>query len=610
MTRETKICQNCKSEFVIEPDDFQFYKRMSVPAPTWCPECRAVRRLIFWNEHNLFRNKDSLTGKGLFSGWPEEAPLKIYEHDYWWSDKWNPLDYGRDYDFSRPFFEQFKELYYSVPWPSRSIRGLINSDYSDKASYLKNCYLCFNAGNGEDCAYGVAFVGMRSSFDFYCTLSSELCYELYRVNNCYQVFFSEEAADCLNSWFLVDCTDCQNCFGCVSLSHKKYHIFNTPYTKEDHEKKLKEFNLGSYQSLLKIKKEFEEFRLHFPVKYIHSTPDCVNISGDYVYWSKNARHCYEVGGVENSKFIHNTSQYVKDSYDYSNWGENVELIYESVNCGDSCHNLKFCFDCWPACRDLEYSVNCHSSSDLFGCVGLKKQQYCILNKEYSKDEYFSLREKIVRHMDEMPYISRVTSNPAGKQASNGAGKGQETREIVYKYGEFFPPEFSPLAYNETKAQDYYPLSRAAAEARGYFWREPKKREFWIAVPAVDLPDHIKDADESLLAKTIGCLRCGGAFRFIRNEFDFYKRFGLPLPRLCPSCRYAERLKNRNPMKLQKRKCMCTGLQSAKSQTQIVYENTTRHFHGAEPCPNEFETAYAPERPEIVYCEECYNQEVA
>ena len=42
-----------------------------------------------------------------------------------------------------------------------------------------------------------------------------------------------------------------------------------------------------------------------------------------------------------------------------------------------------------------------------------------------------------------------------------------------------------------------------------------------------------------------------------------------------------------------------------------YRNTADHIHHKkeEPCPNEFETTYAPERPEIVYCEQCYLREV-
>jgi hypothetical protein len=46
-----------------------------------------------------------------------------------------------------------------------------------------------------------------------------------------------------------------------------------------------------------------------------------------------------------------------------------------------------------------------------------------------------------------------------------------------------------------------------------------------------------------------------------------------------------RIKRVNPPKLWHRKCMKEG------------------------CQNEFETSYAPERPEIVYCEKCYQQEV-
>ncbi len=41
----------------------------------------------------------------------------------------------------------------------------------------------------------------------------------------------------------------------------------------------------------------------------------------------------------------------------------------------------------------------------------------------------------------------------------------------------------------------------------------------------------------------------------------------------------------------------------------VYMNTGEHHHGKGRCPNEFETSYAPDRPEIVYCESCYQSEV-
>ncbi len=93
---------------------------------------------------------------------------------------------------------------------------------------------------------------------------------------------------------------------------------------------------------------------------------------------------------------------------------------------------------------------------------------------------------------------------------------------------------------------------------------------------------------------------------------------LPLPRLCPNCRHYERLKYRNPLKLWKRVCACNGQMAnssavanamADKKGQMVYKNTITHFHGDNKCPNEFETSFSPDRPEIVYCESCYNSEV-
>src|SRR5665811_950354 len=117
---EKRICQNCKKDFIIEPDDFGFYEKIKVPPPTFCPECRFQRRMTWRNDWHMFRKKDARTGEEIFSLFPEESSVKIYDRDYWLSDAWDPLDYGRDYDFSRPFFEQFEELLHTVPLPAHS----------------------------------------------------------------------------------------------------------------------------------------------------------------------------------------------------------------------------------------------------------------------------------------------------------------------------------------------------------------------------------------------------------------------------------------------------------------------------------------------------------
>ena len=44
MQSETKTCQNCKQDFIIESEDFNFYEKIKVPAPTLCPECSNATR--------------------------------------------------------------------------------------------------------------------------------------------------------------------------------------------------------------------------------------------------------------------------------------------------------------------------------------------------------------------------------------------------------------------------------------------------------------------------------------------------------------------------------------------------------------------------------------
>ena len=60
---ENKICQNCKKDFIIEPDDFGFYEKIGVPPPTFCPECRLQRRLAWMVNLNLFKRRCDLCGE-------------------------------------------------------------------------------------------------------------------------------------------------------------------------------------------------------------------------------------------------------------------------------------------------------------------------------------------------------------------------------------------------------------------------------------------------------------------------------------------------------------------------------------------------------------------
>jgi len=569
---EKRTCQNCKKDFTIEPEDFNFYEKIKVPPPTFCPECRMIRRMAFRDYRVLYKRKCDKTGKIIFSIIPQDSFFKVWDRDIWWSDEWDSLDYGRDYDFNKNFFVQLKELFVEVPSPSQTVWDMANSEYCTGAHSLKNCYLVFVSTNSEDSSYSAEINETKNSIDVTRIESSELCYESFALIKCYKVFFSSHCENCMDVWFSRDLSGCSSCFGCTNLRNKKYCIYNKQHTKDEYEKIINDFNLGSYKSIEKIKNETNKIIGKSVRKFIEGRYN-LNVSGEYINNSKNVSSSYYVIQGENSKYIQCFfTPSFKDSYDCTLWGDNTELCYECSSIGANSYNVKFCYRCTKNSQNCEYSLQCFGCSDIFGCSALRNKQYCIFNKQYSKEEYFKLREKIIKHMNDVPFV--------------------DDKDRIYKYGEFFPAELAPFAYNESLARDYFPLNKDQALIQNYRWKEKEERNYQIDIKSENIPDNIKDVTEDIVGKVIECKNkeknqdsCTEAFKVIKSELQFYKRINVPLPRFCPNCRHQERIKMRNAIKLYHRKCMKEG------------------------CENEFETSYAPDRPEIVYCEACYNKEI-
>jgi len=569
MNQEIKICQNCKQEFVIESEDFDFYERMKVPAPTFCPECRIVRRMTWRNERTLYHRKCDATGKDVITMFSPEQPLVVYERDYWWSDKWDQLKSGKDYDFQKPFFQQFRDLLEKAPLPNLANSNTVNSEYGNHNADVKNCYLVYASYKDEDSAYCAGITDCKNSFDVYMGVNLTQCYEAVLNSGLNHVSFSYDSDESVSSDFLHACKNMIDSLGCINLRNKSHAIFNQVYSKEEYAKERAKYDLGSYKGLCEFRKKFVEFIKPYPRRhgFIYKS---VNIIGDQVLNSKNVYMGFDIfGGAEDCKYIMHVLE-LRDSYDGYGGGGNLSNSYEFVDTGvDATRNLFAVFT--HSCQNTNYTYACQNSKDLFGCVGLRSQRYCVLNKQYTKEEYEALVPKIIEQMNSMPYADK---------------KGR-----TYKYGEFFPAELSPFAYNETIAQEYYSKTKSEVLEAGYKWRNPDTKQYTITLQPTDLPDHIKGVSDDILNQVIECEhkgncneQCMGAFKIIPSELQFYRTMNLALPRVCSNCRHYARLHQRNPFKLWDRQCA--------------------------KCGKEIKTSYSPDREEIIYCESCYNNEVA
>lgn len=592
-TAQTKSCKACKSDFIIEPDDFGFYEKMQVPPPTFCSQCRLIRRLAWRNERSLHRRTCSRCNKSMISIFAPDTDMNIVCSPCWWSDAWSGEDYATTFDPAVPFLVQLKNLLRRVPVMNvySIYTSLVNSEYVNMCSDSKNCYLTTYSDRNEDCSYGSFLVDSKNSLDTLMIKKCEFCYEVVNCQNCYRAFYSVDCESCANIAFSVDCIGCSDCFGCVGLRNKKYCLFNEQLTKEEYEKRLKEYFPMTSSMRESVQKRVAELASRFPKRFMHGRQN-QEVSGEYIFNSKNTTESYVALGAENSKrcaFVEN----VKDSQDCTNYFMNSELMYDAIQSGGPGLKVAFCWWVIGGNTEVQYSMFTLGSTNMFGCVGMKKKQYCILNKQYSKEEYEKLRSVIIEQMNQLPYVDHL---------------GNE-----HRYGEFFPMELSPFGYNETTAQEFFPLTKTEDQKRGLPWKELSKKEYAVTIKPSDLPQSIGQVDEEITKEVIGCRHdgscehgCTKAFRIIPSELGFYKQFDLPVPQLCPNCRHYERLALRNGLNFATRQCDCAGAVSGNGS----YQNRTQHRHENAPCKEVFSTSYSADGNHIVYCEECYQQEVA
>ncbi|NUJ98065.1 hypothetical protein HGA92_04745 [Candidatus Gracilibacteria bacterium] len=555
--------------------------RHLIPSPTLCPDCRQQRRLSFRNERKLYKRKCDATEKNIITMFSPDKPYKVYGQDAWWSDNWDVLDYGRDFDFNRPFFEQFNDILKEIPHFHNAVAKNINSDYVNYSANTADSYLIFASSQNKSCYYCRWVMNSEKLMDSNNTINSEECYYCIDVNNSVGDFYCISCKDTAFCYSSYDLIGCQNCIACSNLRNKQYCIFNEEYSKEKYNEEKEKYK--NYETLLK----------QVLKKSIHKNVNLTNTQnsfGDYLINSKDCNQCFDGEKLENCKYVSNTLD-MDSAQDMDFQAFDTHFCYECLGT-EYTSNALFSYATLEGSSKVLYSFGTFSSSNIFGCVYVKNKSYCILNKQYTKSEYEALVPKIISHM-------------------------MKTGE----WGEFFPSSLSPFGYNETVAQEYFPINppvltdiplikgdrQNGVEAGGFYYIDRKGNTYKTLqeagerpvfkystyetpfpkvekiIPASKLPENITDIPDDILNWAIECEITKKPFKIIPQELDFYRKHNLPIPRRHPDQRHLDRMSLRNPRHLYSRNC--------------------------DKCGKEIQTTYAPERPEIVYCEECYNKEM-
>ncbi|MFA5792272.1 MAG: hypothetical protein WC897_00175 [Candidatus Gracilibacteria bacterium] len=536
-----KICSQCGESFEVFHEDIELYEKVSpvydgkkylIPVPEICPHCRFIQKATFRNEHTYYRTKSSFSGKPLISVYAPDRSYKVFSYDEWWSDKWDALDYSRDFDFGRGSFEQFAELFLEVPKINLIQDGTSeNCEYTNFGAENKNCYLTLGL-RAEDVYYSIDAMMSKDCVDCLHIVSSEKLYECVSCEQCFNCSYLNRCNQCVDSYFLESCISCNNCLGCKNLRHKQFWIFNQPYSESEYFERLKGYELNTHEGILKFKKEYENFKLKLPCLFATQKLS-ENSTGEFLDGAKDCHMCYLVlMGAENCRYSFVIGRKCKDIIDCNNTDGELNCFADGAMASQRILFSHFIRNC----SEISYSMFCYNCQHLFLCTGLSRKQYCILNKQYSKEEYEKLVPKIIEHM-------------------------QKTGE----WGKYFPLKMSAFGYNETFAYDMWPLSEEKALKLGFRWSSYKQ-------------DAEISGDDYVI-----CEVTGRPFKLIKQEIEFYKKHEIPFPKIHPNVRIEQRYKIRNPNEFWERNCA--------------------------QCGGKIVTTYDPKRPEIVYCEKCYLDEV-
>ncbi|MDD5624007.1 MAG: hypothetical protein PHI23_04855 [Candidatus Peribacteraceae bacterium] len=553
-----KTCINpwCKKTFEILPEDQELLRKFDVPDLTHCLDCRHQWRSMFRPALFFHRRSSSLSGKSILTVCSPTNRFPVYAIDEWWSDAWDGLSYGRPYDFSRPFFDQFTELHDQVPKMANGNENCENCEYCNGAGNARDSYYCSTVHRSQDVYYSERVTGYCN--DIVDCLRCQRSGELYESIQCVNTHFGSFLVQCndtRDSHYCIDCQGCHDCLFCHNLRNASFMVFNEKISEEEFHRIKSETLDGKYSTYLKNLQKFECVHRETIWKNLHQV-NCEDCVGDALVRCSRCYQCFASFNAQDVRYAWDLTPSEKcvSAMDITQGGIG-ELLYNSQGLGGGNYFMRMCIRC-RLCSHQTYCIDCYSCKDCFGCTGLKSKQYCILNKQYTKEQYEELMLRIVAHM-------------------------RETGE----WGEFFTLSLTQCGYNLSNAQRYFPLKKEEVLRRGWKWEEMKEETPKVdqIIPAEQLPDAIEETTDDVLGAAIVCKKTRRPFKVIRRELEFYRTMHLPLPRTHPDIRMQRRWQSCNPFKLWTRPCM--------------------------KCGREMQTSFAPGRPETVYCENCYLQEV-
>lgn len=556
---DRKTCPRTWEDFAIFQWDIDLLQKISPKIweetfpfsyPKLDPTARMIRRMMLRNERWLYSTKSDISNNNIPTMYHPSTWIKSITAEEW--ETIDTVDYGQKYDFSLTFLEQFTELFYKVPKVWLITVNNENWKYDNFSSDNKNTFLNADIMYSENVSYSTTIKNVKNWYDLLQVNDSDLVYDCLCSRNLTKCINVRYSSNCYDSGFSVTCRNCSHCRFCDNLENKSNYVFNKPATQEKINK-IKNM-MKTYDWYQKLQNIFQTELWDKIIRPDSWVVNCENTIWSTIYNSQNAFMCFDSYDVQDCRYWL-VSEYNTDCMDTTIFNRNSNWVYQAV-CGWYLTKSHVCIT-WRESSYMYFCDFCLNCEYMIWCCGMKNKKYCILNKQYSKEERFELASKIIKQLQD-----------------------------EWLRWEFFPPEFSPFPYNDTVAMDYFPVKKVVdsswkilqAENKEWFgiitvldknksisdaildlwWEEKikikrrtKDHDIKISsnlniIKAQDLPEDINYVSDSICSKIILCSKTLRPYRITKLELDFYRKMQIALPRLHQDVRHKRRTLMRPP----------------------------------------------------------------
>lgn len=289
------------------------------------------------------------------------------------------------------FFKELQRLTTLFPKPSLKIIGSDNCEYGNNLYYCKNLYSSFDNANCTDSAYLFDSYMVANSIDCDYAVESELCYESVDPFKCFNCNYTDYCSSLRDSWYCYGCSG-NDLFGCAYLQNKSFCIFNRQLTEQEYRQEIEKYKKLPAEKVLEIVKELKK---RFPITQTNGANNENTDFGNYIHFDKNCYLCFDAAQDENCAYVYDTF-FCKNVIDGTYSGQNVELSYEVVS---SANLFNSNYIIWSKnCSDSSYLLNCFNVKNSLGCVFLANKEYCILNRQFTKEDYEKISSQILTEL--------------------------------------------------------------------------------------------------------------------------------------------------------------------------------------------------------------------